>query len=286
MTDAAPPVAPFTDEDYAKLRKRLGPAIDSWTALTDPVFEGLENVPLQGPALFIGNHTLMGTLDASVMTFGLKERTGVWLRGLADNVHFKVPYWRELFLGSGAVAGNPDNFRALMALGAHVIVFPGGVGEVFKRKGEQYKLRWKERLGFARLAIEAGCPVIPFSAVGADDSYSILLGSDEIMKVPGVASLTRRLGLKPDYLGLYRGLGLTALPRPERYYFRFAPAIDTSRWHGEVNDDNAWALRREVEAAIGDGLDLLLAQRENDPKRKFRNRLLPLAGRLARRLQS
>jgi len=286
MTDAAPPVAPFTDEDYAKLRKRLGPAIDSWTALTDPVFEGLENVPLKGPALFIGNHTLMGTLDASVMTFGLKERTGVWLRGLADNVHFKVPYWRELFLGSGAVAGNPDNFRALMAIGAHVIVFPGGVGEVFKRKGEQYKLRWKERLGFARLAIEAGCPIIPFSAVGADDSYSILLGSDEIMKVPGVSALTKRLGLKTDYIGLYRGLGLTALPRPERYYFRFGPAIDTARWHGEVNDDNAWALRREVETAIEGGLEVLLEQRAQDPKRRFRNRLLPLAGRLARRLQS
>lgn len=285
MTDAAPPVAPFTDEDYAKLRKRLGPAIDSWTALTDPVFEGLENVPVQGPAVFIGNHTLMGTLDASVMTFGLKERTGVWLRGLADNVHFKVPYWRELFLGSGAVAGNPDNFRALMAMGAHVIVFPGGVGEVFKRKGEQYKLRWKDRLGFARLAIEAGCPIIPFSAVGADDSYSILLGSDEIMKLPGVSALTRRLGLKPDYLGLYRGLGLTALPRPERYYFRFAPAIETTRFKREVTDDNAWALRQDVEAAIDAGLQVLLEQRENDPKRKFRNRLMPLAGRLLRRLQ-
>ncbi len=259
--------------------------VDAWTALTDPVFEGLENVPLQGPAVFVGNHTMMGTLDASVMTFGLKERTGVWLRGLADNVHFKVPLWRELFVGSGAVAGSPENFRALMAIGAHVIVFPGGAGEVFKRKGERYRLRWKERLGFARLAIEAGCPVVPFSAVGADDSYSILLGSDEIMKVPGLAALTRRLGVKSDYLGLYRGLGLTALPRPERYYFRFAPQIDSARFKGEATDENAWALRREVEAAIEGGLDMLLKAREQDPARKFRHRLLPLAGRLARRLQ-
>lgn len=285
MPQAAPPVAPFTDEDFARIRKRLGPLVDSWTALTDPLFEGLENIPVQGPALFVGNHTMMGTFDAAVMVFGLRERLGVWPRGLADNVHFKVPLWRDLFIDAGAVAGSHENFRALMAIGAHVIVFPGGVGEVFKRKGEQYRLRWKERLGFARLAIEAGCPVIPFSAVGADDSYSILLGSDEIMKVPGMAAVTRRLGLKSDYLGLYRGLGLTALPRPERYYFSFAPAIETTRFQGEASEDNAWTLRREVEAAIESGLTGLLRQREADPKRKFRKRLLPLAGRLARRLQ-
>jgi hypothetical protein len=30
-----------------------------------------------------------------------------------------------------------------------------------KRKGEHYKLIWKERVGFARLAIEHGIPIVP-----------------------------------------------------------------------------------------------------------------------------
>jgi hypothetical protein len=36
-----------------------------------------------------------------------------------------------------------------------VLVYPGGGREVAKRKGEKYQLLWKERVGFARLAIEA-----------------------------------------------------------------------------------------------------------------------------------
>lgn len=287
MTDAAavPPVRPFTDEDFARLRRLIGPAVDLWTALTDPYFEGLEHIPSQGPVLFVGNHGMMGTLDAAIMCFALREKLGIWPRGLADHVHFRIPAWRDLFRAAGAVEGTPEGFRALMAVGAHVIVYPGGVGEVFKRKGEQYRLRWKQRIGFARLAIEAGCPVVPFSAVGADDSYSVLMGSDELLKVPGVEALARRFRVKTDYVGVYRGLGLTALPRPERYYFRFAPAIDSRRWAGDASDDNAWALRREVEAAVESGIDALLERQEHDPDRRFRRRALPLAKGLWRRLR-
>jgi hypothetical protein len=37
-----------------------------------------------------------------------------------------------------------------------VLVFPGGGREVTKRKGEAHKVIWKERTGFARMAIEHG----------------------------------------------------------------------------------------------------------------------------------
>lgn len=286
MTDAAAqPVRPYSDEDFGRLRRLVGPAVDLWTALTDPVFEGTENIPLEGPVLMVGNHGMMGTLDAAIMCFGLRQRLGIWPRGLADHVHFRIPAWRDLFRAAGAVEGTHDGFRALMRIGAHVVVYPGGVGEVFKRKGEQYHLRWKERIGFAKLAIEAGCKVVPFSAVGADDSYSVLMGSDEMLKIPGAAALARRLKLKSDYVGLYRGLGLTALPRPERYYFRFAPAIDAGRFAGAVTDENAWALRREVEAAVEAGIEDLLAIQADDPDRRFRRRALPLAKGLWRRLR-
>jgi hypothetical protein len=35
-----------------------------------------------------------------------------------------------------------------------ILVFPSGSREVFKRRGQQYQLLWRERMGFARLAIE------------------------------------------------------------------------------------------------------------------------------------
>jgi 1-acyl-sn-glycerol-3-phosphate acyltransferase len=55
-----------------------------------------------------------------------------------------------------------------MRRGELVTVFPGGGREVNKRKNEQYKLVWKNRLGFARLAIQHGYPIVPFASVGAE----------------------------------------------------------------------------------------------------------------------
>jgi len=53
---------------------------------------------------------------------------------------------------------------------ATVLVFPGGAPEVNKRRGEKYQLMWKERIGFARLAIQYSYPIVPFAAVGAEES--------------------------------------------------------------------------------------------------------------------
>ena len=50
-----------------------------------------------------------------------------------------------------------------------MLVFPGSGREVTKRKGEAYKVIWKERTGFARMAIEHGYPITPFASVGPEE---------------------------------------------------------------------------------------------------------------------
>ncbi|MGE5441823.1 MAG: hypothetical protein ACM3Q0_02020, partial [Bacteroidota bacterium] len=60
-----------------------------------------------------------------------------------------------------------------------IVVFPGGGREVARRKGEQYKLIWKARTGFVRMAIRYGYPVVPFAQVGADDAFDILVDAGE-----------------------------------------------------------------------------------------------------------
>jgi 1-acyl-sn-glycerol-3-phosphate acyltransferase len=56
-----------------------------------------------------------------------------------------------------------------------ILVFPGGSREVNKRRGQQYQLLWRERIGFARLAIKHGYPIVPFAAVGADDMFDVII---------------------------------------------------------------------------------------------------------------
>ena len=44
----------------------------------DPVFTGLDNVDKSKPALYVGNHTLYGTLDAPLMLLGLYQHKDIF----------------------------------------------------------------------------------------------------------------------------------------------------------------------------------------------------------------
>jgi 1-acyl-sn-glycerol-3-phosphate acyltransferase len=252
-----------------------------WRWLTAPRFYGLENVPTDRPALLVGNHTVMGLLDVPLMLLGLDEHRGLRVRPLGDHVHFTIPWWRDLLRLFGTIEGTPEACRALMRARESVLVFPGGGREVFKRKGEKYRLLWGDRIGFVRLAIEHGYPMVPFAAVGAEECYDILVDAGDLLRfVPPLRWLPRTDEIPP----LVRGLGLSVLPRPERFYFYFGQPIETAHLSGlETNPRVCVAVRDQARAAIEAGIAFLLSERERDPDRGLLPRLLrPLAGVLTR----
>ena len=274
MTTQVPPIRAFGADDVRRTQRLLRATFGPWAWLTDPVVEGIANLPRKGPALYVGNHTLLGVLDAPVMLAEIARHRGITLRSLGDRAHFQVPGWRDFMKGMGCVEGTRENCTQLMRLGEQILVFPGGAGEVFKRKGEQYQLRWKERVGFARMAIENRCPITPFAAVGGDDFYSIVLGSDEIMATP-IGKLLVKLGMREEALGVYRGVGLSMIPRPERLYFKFGKPIRTTRYKGDGESlANCEAVRDQVKTSVEAMIAELLEKREQDPQRGLARRLL------------
>ena len=249
--------------------------LQPWHAITSPVSYGLDNIPRRGPRLFVGNHTLFGMLDAPMLFLELYMKRKIVLRSLGDHVHFRVPLWRNVLTRYGVVDGTRENCAALMAARQSILVFPGGAREVFKHKGEKYKLLWGDRVGFARLAIQYGYPIVPFAAVGADDAWDIVVGGDELLPAP-VQAVLERLGLRTDALfPIVKGIGPTPLPRPERIYFHFAPPVETRSYRGLHGDDAAcWEVREQVRRAIKSGLKFLLKERKHDPGRDLFARLL------------
>jgi hypothetical protein len=248
-----------------------------WTWLTAPRFYAVHNVPRHRPVLLVGNHTLMGVLDVPLMVLGIHERRGVSVRPLGDHLHFHVPGWRDLLSLFGTVEGTPEKCRALMRARATILVFPGGGREVFKRKGEQYRLLWGDRTGFVRLAIEHGYPIVPFAAVGAEECYDILLDAGDLL---GLLPPLRLLPRSDEMPPLVRGLGLSLLPRPQRFYFDFGQAIETRHLAGLHQDDAVClALREHVRAAVEAGLAFLLSERAHDPERGLLPRLVRQLGR-------
>ena len=235
-------------------------------AYFNPEFLGLWELDLEKPALWVGNHTLFGLTDAPLMVEHLYTQYGVMLRGLGDRGHFSVPYWGDMLVRNGMVLGTPENCSALMKAGAHVLVFPGGGREVMRRKGEAYHLVWKQRTGFARMAIEHGYDIIPFGSVGPDEAFDIMLDANDVMASPLWKQLAERFNLAERTRGgdmippIVRGIGPTLIPRPQRYYFGFGSRISTRRLKGKAgNPQTLWALRERVARAV-EGADRAAAR--------------------------
>lgn len=238
--------------------------LQPWRWMFHPVFQGLERIPDRRPLLFVGNHTLYGLIDIPLLFDELWRKKRILLRGLADRGHYRVPFWRDMLTSLGAVLGTRENCAALMRSGEAIVVFPGGSREVFKTRDEKYKLLWKERYGFARLAIEHGCTVVPFASVGVEDAYDILLDRDDYLATP-LGALASWLGIRSDALPpVAVGIGPTLIPRPVRIYFRIMPPIDAANFGRRRSDVEM--LRDLTHDAVERGIAGLREEQGRDPK--------------------
>lgn len=251
--------------------EQLVALLEPLSRIIQPKLYGAENVPSNG-SLLVGNHTIYGFLDLPFMMAEIFKRRRLAIRGLGEHAHYAVPVWRDLLAVGGMVRGTRDNVRALMRARETILVFPGGSREVNKGRGEQYQLLWRERIGFARLAIERDYPIVPFAAVGADDMLDVVIDR----RTPVYGQLAR---LYEKLMGfpmppVVRGVGLTPVPRPERLYFWFGEPIAPAGFRAGRDDTAAArALRDEVRQAILGGIQFLRDERDRDPNRSLVKRL-------------
>lgn len=221
-----------------------------------PQFFGLENLDKDRPAMYVTNHNVLGVLDGTLWAAEMYREKGIFPRSLVDDFHYKLPGWRNMAENMGFVRGTRDNCTAMMKNGEHIMVYPGGARETSKRKGEKYKLTWKKRTGFARMAIENSYDIIPVAQVGAEDSFDIIMDPDELMesrfgewlKENGVAEKYFKNGdsLPP----LARGIGFTPIPRPEKQYYAFGQRIPIKEYKGKTDEETLWELRSKVEMSL------------------------------------
>ena len=252
-------------------------------AYFQPGFFGLENLHLEKPAMYVTNHNVLGVLDGTLWAAEMYMHKGIFARSLVDNLHYMVPGWSKVAENMGFVRGTRDNCAAMMEHGEHIMVYPGGGRETCKRKGEKYKLTWKKRTGFARMAIEHGYDIITVAQVGAEDSFDILMDPEEIMESKIGQWLTEN-GIAEKYLKngdtmfpLTRGMAFTPIPRPEKQYYAFGQRISTKEYKGKTDEDTLWELRTKVENQLELDITKMRIQKLEDGDgnwlRSFLNRL-------------
>lgn len=264
----------------------------AWQDLVSPSFIGIENISKalevsslssdvqNRPVLFVGNHSVFGILDTSLLFIKLTQHLGERrLRSLADPIHFNLfsditsGRWGNFVRDLGAVRASPRNFYRLLSAGECILLFPGGAREVCRRRGEEYQLFWKDDTDFLRPAAKHDAVIVPFSAVGADDSVRILIDGQELQKLPGIGNKVQGY-LEENQLSKENLMPVALLPpKPDRYYFEFHEPIDIK----DVNprdDERCKIIYEQTKATVQGGMRRLLEIREKDPQRYVETRLL------------
>ncbi|MEU8659538.1 lysophospholipid acyltransferase family protein [Actinoplanes philippinensis] len=184
---------------------------------------GIENVPAEGSALVVGNHSGTIALDALMLTVGLRDKHPEQrhLRLLGADLVFRMPLMSELARAAGAtVACNPDAER-LMTSGQLVGVFPEGFKGIGKKFSERYKLQRFGRGGFVSAALRTGTPIVPVAIVGAEEIYPILADLKPLARLLGIPYFP----ITPTF-PLLGPLGM--VPLPSKWLIQFCPPIPTA----------------------------------------------------------
>lgn len=83
----------------------------------------------------------------------------------------KIPFLSELLLLCHARSQDRETFGGLLAKGATVAVQPGGLVEQVETDDAKERVFFPARLGFIRLALQAGVPLLPVYAFGENQLY-------------------------------------------------------------------------------------------------------------------
>ncbi|MER5811276.1 1-acyl-sn-glycerol-3-phosphate acyltransferase [Streptomyces sp. NPDC002033] len=143
---------------------------------------GLENIPAEGPAVVVSNHSGAWGLDAFVFQKALARALRRPLSVLAAPLVFRLPVLGGYAAKKGAVPIDPRVGTARLNNGEPVAVFPEGISGLEKPYRDRYRLQ-PFSAGFAVAAISSGAPVIPAAIIGAEES------SPKLGEMPALARM-------------------------------------------------------------------------------------------------
>ena len=239
----------ITDSVYLPL---LRPVFRNWFRTE---VSGAENIPVDGGALIVANHSGTIPLDALMLGVAVHEAAERYLRLLGADLLFRLPVLSELARkGGGTLACGPDAER-LMGNGELVGVFPEGFKGVGKPFTDRYKLQRFGRGGFVSAALKTGVPIVPVAIVGAEESYPMLANVKPLARLFGLPYFP----VTPTFPWL-GPLGM--VPLPSKWLIEFGKPIETSHLSDDVDDPLViFNLADQVRETIQQSLYELLERR-------------------------
>ena len=236
------------------LMSALRPLAEHWFRIE---VRGIENIPRDGGALLVSNHSGTLPLDALMLSLVVHDHAGRHLRALGADLVFELPFVSELARKLGVTLACNDDAERLLTSGELVGVWPEGFKGLGKPYSERYKLQRFGRGGFVTAALRTGVPIVPCSVVGAEEIYPLVGTLPTVARILGVPYVP----VTPLF-PLLGPLGL--VPLPSRWIIEFGEPIHTEA-HAAADEDPMLMLdlTDEVRERIQHSLFRLLKSRGN-----------------------
>jgi 1-acyl-sn-glycerol-3-phosphate acyltransferase len=227
--------------------------------------EGFANVP-SGPSMVVSNHSggttipdVWGFLIAWYRHFGVERPIHPMAHEIILSNRFTGVYFakRGVLRGGRAIA-----LSALREHGHDLMVMPGGDRDTWRPYSKRYEVCFSGRSGYARMAIQAGVPIVPVANAGAHETLIVLTDGRPFARAIGLHAFARA-EVFPVHLSLPWGLAVGPwphLPTPVTLRYRIGAPImppahpDPER---EPDEEQVRALDAEVQAAVQRLLDEL-----------------------------
>jgi 1-acyl-sn-glycerol-3-phosphate acyltransferase len=221
---------------------------------------GMENVPAEGGAIIVANHSGVLPWDGLMINLAVRHEHPArrQCRMLALDMFALLPFFAPFLTRTGAVRANPENGERLLRRGELIGVFPEGVRGVGKPYRDRYKLARFGRGGFVRLALRTGAPIVPCAIVGAEEVHPKIGSMDWVGRPFGLPFFP----ITPTFPAL-GPLGL--VPLPSKWSIEFAEPVAVDEHGPEAADDPILVSRlsEQVRGTVQEMLDRRLSQRES-----------------------
>jgi 1-acyl-sn-glycerol-3-phosphate acyltransferase len=222
--------------------------------------EGIENVPANGGALLVSNHSGALPPDAPMIGKAIKEEHA-HPRPLNITVeHFfkGYPGFSMLLPKIGCVAAHPANVHRLLRDEEQlVLVFPEGRKGTEKLFKDRYRLRRFGRGGFVEAAMRAQAPIVPVCVVGAEEAAPVFAQLGALQKLTGLLYFP----ITPTFphFGLLGMLGYL----PAKFKIRFLPPIQFEE-EGMYRDKSlVQTVAHDVRGRIQENVWQMVGERES-----------------------
>jgi 1-acyl-sn-glycerol-3-phosphate acyltransferase len=280
-----PPTREPAEPDLRKLRALIPApdperALDDWGrservfSLMEPLLnfyyrywfrveqEGVENVPAEGGALLVSNHSGALPPDAPMIMQAIRNE-----HDSPRPVYMLGEHWFKGYPGVGMltnklglVAAHPANAeRLLRDEGRLAIVFPEGQKASRKLYWQRYRLRRFGRGGFIKAALRSGVPIVPVAVIGAEEAMPIFA------HVPALQRLTGLIYFPINHAFPQFGPIAGLMYLPAKFKIRFLAPISLDGYGpGDAEDlQLVQSLAEDVRARIQTEVDRLLASRKS-----------------------